>query len=81
MGGGDRHIDNGVFIRFGFDDFEVLENFQTNVKNKATEDARRVCLYTPLEYCVANSVFALWGAYMYNKVLLSYRREVRSCSF
>ena len=33
-GGGDRHIDNGVFIRFGFDDFEVLEKLESQSKTK-----------------------------------------------
>ena len=37
-GGGDGHIDNGVFLRFGFDDFEVLEKLSNDVKNKATKN-------------------------------------------
>ena len=38
-GGGDRHINNGVFLRFGFDDFEVLRKFLNDVKNKATKNS------------------------------------------
>ena len=37
-GGGDRHINNGVFLRFGFDCSKSWENFQTIVKNKATKN-------------------------------------------
>ena len=36
-GGGDGHISNSVFLRFGFDDFEVLRKFQNDVKDKATK--------------------------------------------
>ena len=42
-GGGDGHINNGVFIRVGFDDSKSWKNFQIVVKDKATEDARWVC--------------------------------------
>ena len=49
MGGGDGHIDNGVFIRFGFDYPEVLENFIL-VKNKATEIRVGMFIYTPYRF-------------------------------
>ena len=49
-GGGERHIDNGVFIRFGFDCSKSWKNYQTNVKDKATEDARGYVNNSP--YCI-----------------------------
>ena len=33
-GGGDRHISNGVFLRFGFDCSKSWENFQTMSRTK-----------------------------------------------
>ena len=36
MGSGDRHINKGVFLRFGFDDSKSWKNFQIVVKDKAT---------------------------------------------
>ena len=51
LGGGDRHIDNGVFIRFGFDYSKSWKNFII-VKNKATKThvgyvnrQPKLCLY------------------------------------
>ena len=36
-GGGDGHSNDGVFIRLGFDNLEVLEKFHPYVKNQATK--------------------------------------------
>ena len=38
MGSGDRHINKGVFLRFGFDDSKSWKNFQIVVKDKATKN-------------------------------------------
>ena len=38
MGSGDRHINKGVFLRFGFDDSKSWKNFQILVKDKATKN-------------------------------------------
>ena len=41
--GWDRHINNGVFLRFGFDYLEVLRKFHL-CQEQSNEDARWVCL-------------------------------------
>ena len=55
-GGGDRHISNGVFLRFGFDCSKSWKNFQTNVKNKATETHVGYVISRPTLHLSANGV-------------------------
>ena len=45
-GGGDGHMNNGVFLRFGFDDSKSWENFNYS-QRQGNEEARWVCcIYT-----------------------------------
>ena len=57
-GGGDRHMDNSVFLRFGFDDSKSWENFNA-VKNKATKNDFGYVVSIQPELCsLAYGVFA-----------------------
>ena len=51
LGGGDRHIDNGVFLRFGFDSSKVLRKHSNSVKNKATKNSAGYVVSIQLEVC------------------------------
>ena len=49
-GSGDSHIDNGVFLRFGFDDFEVLRKFQIVSRTKQQRNALGMLYLYNLNY-------------------------------
>ena len=58
-GGGGRHISNGVFLRFGFDDSKSWKNFQIVVKDKATKnDVGYVVSIQPLVCSLAYGISA-----------------------
>ena len=59
QGGGDGHINNSVFLRFGFDDFKVLRKLQNDVKDKATKTrVGYVVSIQPMLCSLAYGVFA-----------------------